>query len=232
MSRNFLKISNNIFNNSKIKFIENMEKGDTYLTLWFKLLVEASNSKHGYLTVGNNIPHTVSTLSVALGRSPQLIKESLDLFLNLNMIEKEIDNSYKIRNWDKYQTEEFSSKDNKIPYDEIKELYNSICTNLSPIKKLSSARKNSIKKIFNKYKDINIFEKVFKKANENSFLTGNNKNGWKANFDWLVNETNLLKVLEDRYVSFNNNNSSKYNNNLSVLQNAYNNAKNEEINFF
>ena len=30
-------------------------------------------------------------------------------------------------------------------------------------------------------------------------LVGKNDRGWKADFDWLINKNNLLKVIEGRY---------------------------------
>lgn len=40
---------------------------------------------------------------------------------------------------------------------------------------------------------------VIDKATESAFLNGDNDRGWTANFDWLFNKTNFVKVLEDTY---------------------------------
>ena len=42
-------------------------------------------------------------------------------------------------------------------------------------------------------------DEVFRKAQESSFCTGLNDRHWKADFDWLLNESNLVKVLEGKY---------------------------------
>jgi len=41
---------------------------------------------------------------------------------------------------------------------------------------------------------------VFDKIAESAFLTGSNRRGWRADFDWIIrNQTNYRKVLKDAY---------------------------------
>ena len=40
---------------------------------------------------------------------------------------------------------------------------------------------------------------MFNNAESSNFLKGSNKRNWKANFDWLINDNNMAKVLEGRY---------------------------------
>lgn len=42
-------------------------------------------------------------------------------------------------------------------------------------------------------------DEVFRKAQASNFCTGLNDRHWKADFDWLLNESNLVKVLEGKY---------------------------------
>lgn len=91
----------------------------------------------------------------------------------------------------------------KTPYQKIINLYNEICTNLPKVMKLTESRKKSINARFKEYdENIKIFETLFNKANDSDFLCGN-KSDWKANFDWLMNQQNMTKVLEDRYINSN-----------------------------
>ena len=50
-----------------------------------------------------------------------------------------------------------------------------------------------------KHKGIGIIYDAFKKAENIPFLKGENKRGWKADFDWLLKGDNLEHVLEGRY---------------------------------
>lgn len=87
----------------------------------------------------------------------------------------------------------------KTPYQEIINLYHEICIRLPKTMKVTNNRKKSIKARYEEYgKNIEVFKKLFKKANDSDFLCGVSTD-WKANFDWLMNQQNMAKVLEDRY---------------------------------
>ena len=89
-------------------------------------------------------------------------------------------------------------KKESINYQEIVNAYNETCVSLPSIKKLSDKRKNKIKARLKSF-TIDDFNKLFKKVQESKFLTGDNDKGWRANFDWLIEESNMLKVLEGYY---------------------------------
>jgi hypothetical protein len=43
------------------------------------------------------------------------------------------------------------------------------------------------------------FRTVFENAESSSFLKGSNDRNWTATFDWLIKDTNMVKVLEGNY---------------------------------
>ena len=43
------------------------------------------------------------------------------------------------------------------------------------------------------------FEELFKKAESSAFLKGGNNRNWTANFDWLIKDANMAKVLDGNY---------------------------------
>lgn len=70
---------------------------------------------------------------------------------------------------------------------------------LSTIIKLSDKRKAKLKARIDELGEDKILEAI-DKIKESSFLRGENDRHWKIDFDWLIaNDTNILKVLEDRY---------------------------------
>lgn len=77
-------------------------------------------------------------------------------------------------------------------------LYNEICVSLPKVKTVSNARKTAIKSLVNKY-DIEQIRTVFTKAETSNFLKGNNNHSWQANFDWLIKDSNFVKVLDGNY---------------------------------
>ena len=87
-----------------------------------------------------------------------------------------------------------------IPYQQIVDDYNSKCVNLPKVVILSDKRKTAIKRIFNN-KDIGQagLSMAFSRVADSDFLNGKNKQGWKASFDWILNPTNIAKILEGNY---------------------------------
>lgn len=86
----------------------------------------------------------------------------------------------------------------KIDYQSIKNLYNETCISFAKITALSDNRKKLIKARFEQY-GLATIKQVFENAQASDFLKGKNARGWKANFDWLMNDANFAKVLDGNY---------------------------------
>ncbi len=86
-----------------------------------------------------------------------------------------------------------------IPFQEIVDSYNSICTDLPKVQKLTDKRKRTIKARWKDYDNLDTYKQVFQKAEESDFLSGRNGKWTSCNFDWLLNENNMIKVLEGNY---------------------------------
>lgn len=124
-----------------------------------------------------------------------------------------------------------NNKDKKIdiPFEQIKDLFNTLCPSYPKVMKLTNARKKVIKARYEEYeKDISILETLFKKAEESDFLKGNNSKGWKANFDWLLNTNNMVKVLEDNYKNKQQSNSKSSNIDWEEWDKKFNNPITDE----
>lgn len=92
-----------------------------------------------------------------------------------------------------------TSKNEGETIKKIVDLYNEICISLPKVQKISEPRKRTIKTRLKTY-SVEDFETLFKKAEASNFLTGGGDKGWKANFDWLLEEKHMVKVLEDLYI--------------------------------
>ena len=101
-------------------------------------------------------------------------------------------------------------KDIKISSDlqSVVDLYHSICISYPKIRSLSDARKKTIKARLKSY-SLDDFKTLFENAEASSFLKGT-EGGWKASFDWLIKEANMLKVLEGNYTDKPKTNSYRY----------------------
>ena len=84
------------------------------------------------------------------------------------------------------------------PYEQIKDMYNSICTSYPQLRSMSDNRKKAIKARLRQY-SIDDFKCLFEKAENSSFLKGANNRNWSATFDWLIKDSNMAKTLDGNY---------------------------------
>jgi hypothetical protein len=66
------------------------------------------------------------------------------------------------------------------------------------VTKLSEARKKVIKARLKTYSEDEI-EETFVLAEQSDFLKGKNDRNWNADFDWLMKDSNMAKVLDGKY---------------------------------
>lgn len=95
---------------------------------------------------------------------------------------------------DKANKPEISNKPQQLA-----DRYNAICTNLPRVVRLTDKRRRAVRLIYGKGYTPEQLDEAFRKAQASSFCTGQNDRHWKADFDWLLNESNLVKVLEGKY---------------------------------
>lgn len=89
----------------------------------------------------------------------------------------------------------------EVDCDFVLRLYHDRCPSLPKVLKLSDKRKMKIRVRFEEMKfDYETLQQVFDKAEASSFMRGDNNRGWRADFDWIFNNsTNWLKILEGKY---------------------------------
>ena len=86
----------------------------------------------------------------------------------------------------------------KIPYTKIVDTYHAICTGLPKVVKLTSKRRGHINQRWAELKTLEEFEKVFHRVTKSDFLMGRVKD-WKADFDFIISESGMAKILEGKY---------------------------------
>lgn len=89
-------------------------------------------------------------------------------------------------------------KKNGINYQQIADMYNDTCVSFPKLSKLSDSRKKAIKARLNVY-TVDDFKKMFEMAESSDFLKGKNDKNWSATFDWLIKDSNMVKVLDGNY---------------------------------
>lgn len=84
----------------------------------------------------------------------------------------------------------------------VVEQFGKICIDLAKPRALTAKRKAAIKKAQQVLKKQNLtFEELFKIVQQSDFLCGRIKTGrnWKADFDFVLNENNIMKIIEGKY---------------------------------
>lgn len=100
----WIKLSTQMFEDEKIKLIEQMPEADTILIIWVKLLSQAGKANaNGYIYLSENIPYTDEMLATIFGRPLNTIRLALETFRAFGMIEIDEENFISIANWEKHQ---------------------------------------------------------------------------------------------------------------------------------
>ena len=93
-----------------------------------------------------------------------------------------------------------SPHEEQIDFDKLADYFNSETKGVfGTIRKpLSDARRGMVRARI-KERGKEAFVEMIRKAFESDFLKGQNKNGWRASFDWLIKPTNFEKVISGNY---------------------------------
>ena len=86
----------------------------------------------------------------------------------------------------------------KINYQMVIDMYNNTCVSFPHVTKLSNARKKAITARLKTY-TLEEMQLMFQKAEASSFLKGKNNRNWSANFDWMIKDANMSKILDGNY---------------------------------
>lgn len=101
----WIKLSTQMFEDEKIRLIEQMPEADTILIIWVKLLSQAGKTNaNGYIYLSENIPYTDEMLATIFNRPLGTVRMALEVFKQFDMIEIDDESFINISNWDKHQS--------------------------------------------------------------------------------------------------------------------------------
>lgn len=109
-------------------------------------------------------------------------------------------------NTNKLNTNNTYRKEQKFYCQQVADAFNETCVSLPRVTKLTDKRKKAIKSILKKH-SLEELKNIFKKVEYSSFLNGSSGKWSGATFDWILKESNLIKVIEGNY-----DDKGKYNN--------------------
>lgn len=88
------------------------------------------------------------------------------------------------------------------PHEQIISAYHEILPEMPQVKVLTEKRKSSLKARWRedeKRQDLEFWNRFFNYVRTSDFLMGKTPSGWQADFEWLVNSSNFVKVIEGKY---------------------------------
>lgn len=131
-----------------------------------------------------------------------------NLPLESQAVENQGQLSTKELNTNKLNTKEVSTKEYTYVKNEFSRVCEEIKNNWIKIAheyklsgtqlKITEKRKRVINNLLKEYSLEEVIQSM-EKIHTSSFLQGNNKTGWQIAFDWFINKSNFLKVLEGNY---------------------------------
>ena len=171
-----------------------------------RALLEAGNTPTLPETLPENVTDNVTSHVTSRVTEREVTKQNKNKNKNKNI--------YNISsNEDIVETSEKTSevpdrKSERLSYDEIMKDFHATCPDLPGIRALNDARKTKIRSLVKELDKLKIFpgvepEKklhvIFQAAQNSDFLSGRSGKWNGCSFDWLINKTNALKVLEGQY---------------------------------
>lgn len=99
-----VKFNVGMYDDIKLKIIDTMKERDLihYCLARFIVLAGKTN-KDGYLYITKNMPYTIETLSIEFNRTIEEIELSVNVLIDLEILELTEGKIYKVKNWTKHQ---------------------------------------------------------------------------------------------------------------------------------
>ena len=85
------------------------------------------------------------------------------------------------------------------PYEEIVELFNTICVSFPKVKEVTNGRRKAIGARWLEVGSLEACREIFKATEASPFMKGDNDRQWQASFDWILKPANWIKIAEGNY---------------------------------
>ena len=106
----WVKITTDMFDNPKIKFLRRLSHGNSYVLIWIMLITIAGRcNAGGKIFITEGLPYDNKDLADELGFPENVLKHALQQFEMLDMIEKD-GNYIVLTGWEEYQNKEALDK--------------------------------------------------------------------------------------------------------------------------
>lgn len=108
----WIKITVDMFDNRKIKYLRRLENGDSLVLIWVMLLTMAGRcNAGGMIFLTENIPYTPAMLADELGYEESTVAAALTAFERLGMVSTTADSFLQVDGWEEHQNMDDGEKD-------------------------------------------------------------------------------------------------------------------------
>ena len=100
----WVKMSIDMFDNRKIKYLRGLPEGNNIVLIWVMLLTLAGRcNSNGYIFLTENIPYTPAMLANELGFPESTILVAMKALESMGMISRNEENTLLIPGWEEHQ---------------------------------------------------------------------------------------------------------------------------------
>ena len=104
MKLKWIKLTTDMFDNPKIKYIRNLPDGDRVLLVWVAILTMAGRcNSGGMLILADTIPYTAKMIADEYRFDVAVVEYAVNVFLKMNMLQCD-DGTLEIPGWSEYQS--------------------------------------------------------------------------------------------------------------------------------
>ncbi|PRR81778.1 phage replisome organizer N-terminal domain-containing protein [Clostridium vincentii] len=182
IERKVVKLRVDMYDNIKLKIIDTRPERDLIQYIWSRLINLAGKvNREGDLYMSKNLPYTIETLAIEFNRDCRQIKLALDTFIELEMVELNEVNVYRVKNFAKHQNIKVKEK---ISQDEVEVIKTQAKENLE-------STSSSINKVDNMSKDrpsIKVKDNISLRLETKKNTTINKKKKKEKIFDFTKRE--------------------------------------------
>lgn len=188
-----IKVRSDMYYDTKFKIIDTKPLRDTIHYVWMRVLALAGIvNRDGELYLSKNIPYTIETLALEFNRDPEVVKMSLEVLMELEMIVVNEHNVYIVKNFMKHQNIKTKKNDTK----EVK---------CNAIEKKKDAKELCLEENIEETQENNTISTKNKEAiNEKNIQLESNNEGNKQSE--IINKLNVKDIeVENKKFTFDNN---------------------------
>lgn len=198
MKLKWIKLTTDMFDNPKIKYIRNLPDGDRVLLVWVAILTMAGRcNSNGMLILADTIPYTAKMIADEYRFDVAVVEYAVNVFLKMNMLQCD-DGTLEIPGWSEYQSIDKISQvqeQNRIRQQRHREKMKALAQ-----KEDSDEKNNVIVTLPERYSSISISNSYsnsnsISDSNNNNIISNtdiNNKNNISNKYRWVIDAWNSL----------------------------------------